>query len=34
MIHDHAAIGKVKDIKKKEYFASGMTGLLEAIEGF
>ena len=31
MIHDHAAIGKVKDITNKEYFARGMTGLLDAI---
>ena len=29
MIHDHAAIGKVKDITNKEYFARGMTGLLQ-----
>ena len=31
MVHDHAAIGKVKDITNKEYFARGMTGLLDAI---
>ena len=31
MIHDHAAIGKVKDITNKEYFARGMTGLLDAV---
>lgn len=31
MIHDHVAIGKVKDITNKEYFARGMTGLLDAI---
>ena len=31
MIHDHAAIGKVKDITSKEYFARGMTGLLDAV---
>ena len=31
MLHDHAAIGKVKDITNKEYFARGMTGLLDAI---
>ena len=31
MIHDHAAIGKVNDITSKEYFARGMTGLLDAI---
>ena len=31
MIHDHVAIGKVKDITNKEYFARGMTGLLDAV---
>lgn len=31
MIHDHTAICKVKDITNKEYFARGMTGLLDAI---
>ena len=31
MVHDHAAIGKVKDITNKEYFARGMTGLLDAV---
>ena len=31
MIHDHTAIGKVKDITNKEYFARGMTGLLDAV---
>lgn len=31
MIHDHASIGKVKDITNKEYFARGMTGLLDAV---
>ena len=31
MIHDHAAIGKVKDITNKEYCARGMTGLLDAV---
>lgn len=31
MIHDRAAIGKVKDITNKEYFARGMTGLLDAV---
>lgn len=27
MIHDHAAIGKVKDITNKEYFARGIIYL-------
>lgn len=31
MIHDHAAIVKVNDITSKEYFARGMTGLLDAV---
>lgn len=31
IIHDHAAIGKVNDITSKEYFARGMTGLLDAV---
>ena len=31
MIHEHAAIGKVSDITNKEYFARGMTGLLDAV---
>lgn len=31
MIHDHAAIGKVKDITNKEYFARGSTALLDAV---
>ena len=31
MIHDHVAIGKVKYITNKEYFARGMTGLLDAV---
>lgn len=31
MIHDHAAIGKVKDITNKEYFARGCTALLDAV---
>lgn len=31
MIHDRVAIKKIKDITSKEYFARGMTGLLDAI---
>ncbi len=31
MIHDHVAIGKVKDITNKEYFARGSTALLDAV---
>lgn len=31
LLHDRVAIGKVKDITKKEYFARGTTGLLDAI---
>ena len=31
VIHDHAAIGKVKDITNKEYFARGCTALLDAV---
>ena len=31
MIHDHAAIRKVKDITSKEYFARGSTALIDAI---
>ena len=31
MIHDHAAIGKVKDITNREYFARGSTALLDAV---
>lgn len=31
MIHDHAAISKVKDITNKEYFARGSTALLDAV---
>lgn len=31
MLHDRVAIGKIKDITNKEYFARGMTGLLDAI---
>lgn len=31
MLHDHAAIGKVKNITNSEYFARGMTALLDAI---
>lgn len=31
MLHDRAAIQKIKDITNKEYFARGMTALLDAI---
>ncbi len=31
ILHDKASIKKVKNITKKEYFARGMTGLLDAI---
>ncbi len=31
MIYDHADIGKVKNLTKKEYYARGMTALLDAI---
>ena len=31
IIHDHAAIKKVKDITNREYFARGSTALLDAV---
>lgn len=31
MLHDRVAIKKIKDITNKQYFARGMTGLLDAI---
>lgn len=31
MLHDRVAIGEIKDITDKEYFARGMTGLLDAV---
>lgn len=31
MVHDHAAIKKVRPLTNKEYYARGMTGLLDAI---